>query len=222
MLTHLPKSWQSHFKAEMSQDYFQKLMNFLTEHQKNHVILPHQYLWFQTFNLCCFNDISVVILGQDPYHDIGQAHGLAFSVQDNVKIPPSLKNIFKELEGDLNIPTPNSGNLTGWSKQGVLLLNTSLTVQAHTAGSHSNQGWEIFTDRVIEKISEEKQNCVFLLWGSHAQKKIPLIDPDKHLILQAPHPSPLSAYRGFFGCRHFSKTNDYLKEHNKREIVWDL
>ena len=175
---------------------------------------------FNAFELCPFDSVKVVILGQDPYHGVNQAHGLAFSVQDSITIPPSLKNIYKELEKDLGTPISKSGNLERWAKQGVLLLNTTLTVESGKAGSHQGWGWETFTDAVIQKISDTKENIVFLLWGKYAQEKGKIIDAGKHLVLTAAHPSPLSAYNGFFGCQHFSKTNIYLRKQNINEIIW--
>ena len=181
---------------------------------------PPQSLIFNAFNLCPLEKITVVILGQDPYHNAEQAHGLAFSVPDGVPTPPSLVNIYKELTLDLQRPVAQLGNLEHWADQGVFLLNTTLTVRAHEPGSHHGLGWEQFTDTVIKTISEHKEHVVFLLWGAHAIKKATLIDGHRHLILTAPHPSPLSAYRGFFGCKHFSKTNSYLRQHQLAEIIW--
>jgi uracil-DNA glycosylase len=175
---------------------------------------------FNAFLQCPFDEIRVVILGQDPYHGVGQAHGLAFSVPDGVSLPPSLQNIYKELEKDLGIEIPLSGNLERWAKQGVLLLNATLTVEGGKAGSHQGLGWETFTDTVIKKVSGEKENIVFLLWGKYAQEKGAHIDTTRHLVLTAAHPSPFSAYNGFFNCRHFSKTNMYLKKYNIKEIEW--
>lgn len=175
---------------------------------------------FNAFNLCPFDKVKVVILGQDPYHEIGQAHGLAFSVPEGIALPPSLQNIYKEIESDLNIKVEKNGDLTRWAKQGVLLLNSTLTVEQHRAASHQNFGWEIFTDNVINILSKEKEHLVFILWGSFAIKKSSLIDKAKHLVLTSVHPSPLSAYRGFFGNRHFSKTNNYLSANNIEPINW--
>jgi uracil-DNA glycosylase len=175
---------------------------------------------FHAFDCCPFDDVKVVVLGQDPYHGPGQAHGLCFSVQDGIDFPPSLQNIFKELNNDLNIPMPKSGNLERWAHQGVFLLNATLTVRARQAGSHQNNGWETFTDAVVRKLAEEKEHLVFLLWGAYAQRKGEFIDINRHLVLKAPHPSPFSANRGFFGCRHFSKTNAYLEQHGKTPIEW--
>ena len=177
---------------------------------------------FTAFDLTPFKEVKVVIIGQDPYHGEGQAHGLSFSVPKGLKLPPSLKNILKELESDLGCANPTSGNLEAWAKQGVLLLNTVLTVRKSEAGSHQKKGWETFTDAVVAHLNEECEGLVFLLWGSPAQKKGKSIDRERHLVLQAPHPSPLSSYRGFFGCRHFSQTNEYLIQHNKKPIDWCL
>lgn len=189
---------------------------------KGKVIYPQKEDVFNAFKYCPLSELKVVILGQDPYHNVNQAHGLAFSVQKNVAVPPSLLNIYKELEGDLNIKKAPHGCLTSWAKQGVFLLNTVLTVEAHKAHSHANIGWEIFTDTVIQKISDTKESVVFMLWGAHAQKKAKLIDAAKHLILKAPHPSPLSAHRGFLGCGHFSKANNYLQAKGLSVINWQI
>lgn len=218
----LPLSWQAHFYTEYEKPYFQNLLTFLDFECKHYTIFPPIDLWFQAFYACCFNNLSVVILGQDPYHNEGQANGLCFSVNNDIIIPPSLKNIFKEVNNDLNISIIKTGNLTPWAEQGVLLLNAILTVRSHQAGSHQNYGWEVFTDSIIKKISDDKKNIVFLLWGAYAQKKIPLIDMSKHYILTSAHPSPLSAHRGFFGNQHFSKTNDYLKSVHKIPIEWQI
>lgn len=195
-------------------------MSFVKEEYSNKTIFPKEELVFNAFDKCNFDDIKVVILGQDPYHTPGAAHGLAFSVPDGEKIPPSLRNIFKEINEDLNKEIPTSGNLEKWAKQGVFMINATLTVEAHKAGSHQKKGWEQFTDAVIKKIADERENIVFLLWGSYAQKKANLIDENKHCILKSVHPSPLSAYRGFFGCKHFSKTNEYLESKNIKSINW--
>ena len=194
----------------------------MLEEKKQHTIYPRGSDIFNAFNFTPFEKIKVVILGQDPYHGNGQAHGLSFSVPDGVKKPPSLKNIFKELAEDLQIPIAETGNLTSWAKQGVLLLNATLTVRSKKAGSHQKKGWEKFTDAIIQKISTEKKGVIFLLWGRFAQDKVKLIDKNKHQILTAPHPSPFSAYSGFFGCKHFSKTNAILKEQGLIEINWTI
>jgi uracil-DNA glycosylase len=196
------------------------LRTFLQNEQRQYRTYPPNLQIFNAFNLTPFHDVKVVILGQDPYHGVGQAHGLCFSVPDGVAFPPSLQNIFQEISTDLGISVPTSGNLERWAKQGVFLLNTTLTVRAHSPLSHQNQGWEQFTDAVIRKLSDERENLVFMLWGSHAQSKERLIDTSKHLILKTVHPSPLSAYRGFFGCKHFSKTNAYLQEQGIAPVDW--
>ena len=211
--------WLGVLEGEFSKEYFLKLKAFLVEERKGHEIFPSGSLIFNAFNLTPFDEVKVVILGQDPYHGLGQAHGLSFSVPDGVKAPPSLVNIFKEIKDDLGLPKPNTGNLTPWAKQGVLLLNATLTVRANQAGSHQKRGWEPFTDEVIKKLSEQKSGLVFLLWGNYAKNKTELIDGNKHLILTAPHPSPL-ARGGFFNCKHFSKTNEYLKSLGKVPVDW--
>ncbi len=215
-------SWKAILHEEFNKDYFKRLKQFLLKEKQNLTIFPEGKNIFNAFNLTPFNKVKVVILGQDPYHGIGQAHGLSFSVPDGIKKPPSLKNIFKELTDDLQIPITETGNLTHWAKQGVLLLNATLTVRVKQAGSHQKQGWEEFTDSVIQKISDEKKDVIFLLWGRFAQDKEKLIDNKKHHILRAPHPSPFSAYSGFFGCRHFSKTNIILRKRGLTEIDWRL
>ncbi len=198
------------------------LKTFLHNEQKLHTTFPKNRDIFNAFNLTPIGNVKVVILGQDPYHGDNQAHGLAFSVQEGVAIPPSLVNIYKELHEDLSLPIPDHGNLTKWAKEGVLLLNTVLTVRAHEAHSHRGMGWERFTDEVIKKVNAMQHNCVFILWGKPAQSKKKLIDSSRHLILEAPHPSPLSAYRGFFGSRPFSRANRYLQEHNRGIVDWRL
>jgi len=216
----IEQSWKERLKPEFEKSYFKQLINFVKEEKTHHTIYPPGSLIFNAFDKCPFDKVEVVIIGQDPYHGAGQANGLCFSVNDGVRQPPSLKNIFKEIEDDLGKPIPQSGNLERWAEQGVLLLNATLTVRANTAGSHQGKGWEEFTDEVIRVVSEEKKNIVFILWGSYAQKKGAVIDTKKHLVLKAAHPSPFSAHSGFFGCHHFSKANAYLKEHGKREIEW--
>jgi uracil-DNA glycosylase len=218
----IEENWKKVLIKEFSKEYFFELKNFLIKEKKDHVICPKGQDIFNAFNLTSFNNVKVVILGQDPYHGEGQAHGLSFSVPNHIKQPPSLKNIFKELSQDINIPIPRTGNLTCWAKQGVLLLNSILTVRLKEAGSHQKKGWEIFTDTVIHKLSKERTGIVFMLWGRYAQEKAKIIDNNKHLILTAPHPSPFSAYTGFFGCNHFSKTNNFLKENGKNEIDWKI
>jgi len=216
----IEESWKVLLSDEFNKNYFIELKQFLLEEKKQHTIYPRGSDIFNAFNFTPFEKIKVVILGQDPYHGNRQAHGLSFSVPNGVKKPPSLKNIFKELAEDLQIPIPETGNLTSWAKQGVLLLNATLTVRSKKAGSHQKKGWEKFTDAIIQKISTEKEGVIFLLWGRFAQDKIKLIDKNKHQILTAPHPSPFSAYSGFFGCKHFSKTNAILKEQGLIEINW--
>jgi uracil-DNA glycosylase len=213
-------SWKSHLKDEFVKPYFDHLISFVKSEYKTHTVYPPGKEIFRAFDSCDFKDTRVVIIGQDPYHGEGQANGLCFSVRDGVRMPPSLMNIFKEIHNDLGKPIPKSGDLERWAKQGVLLLNATLTVRAASPGSHQNKGWETFTDAVIRKISDEKENVVFLLWGAYAQKKGEIIDRKKHLVLMSAHPSPFSADRGFFGSRHFSKTNDYLKAKGLREVAW--
>lgn len=218
----IEEQWYKALKDEFEASYFADIKSFLIEEKKQHIVFPPSSLIFNAFNLTPFDDVKVVILGQDPYHNIGQAHGLAFSVPDNIQKPPSLINIFKELNQDLGVPIPTHGNLEKWAKEGVLLLNASLTVRAHTAASHAKIGWQRFTDAAIKALSDKKQNLVFILWGNYAIAKENLIDHNKHLILKTVHPSPLSASRGFFGCRHFSKTNEYLIKNNITPIDWSL
>lgn len=218
----IEEQWYKALKDEFEASYFADIKSFLIEEKKQHIVFPPSSLIFNAFNLTPFDDVKVVILGQDPYHNVGQAHGLAFSVPDNIQKPPSLINIFKELNQDLGLPIPTHGNLEGWAKEGVLLLNASLTVRAHMAASHAKIGWQQFTDAAIKALSDKKQNLVFILWGNYAIAKENLIDHDKHLILKTVHPSPLSASRGFFGCKHFSKTNEYLVKNNIKPIDWSL
>ncbi|HRN86665.1 MAG TPA: uracil-DNA glycosylase [Candidatus Dojkabacteria bacterium] len=213
-------SWKKLLKNEFEKEYFLNLADFVKNEYTSNIIYPPGPLIFNAFNQTPLDLVKVVILGQDPYHGQGQAHGLAFSVQDGVPLPPSLKNIFKELKSDLGIELPSSGNLTRWAEQGVFLLNSVLTVRKATPGSHAKKGWETFTDSVIKVLSENKEHLVFLLWGNYAISKESLIDKNKHLILKAPHPSPFSADRGFFGCKHFSKTNVYLNKNNISTINW--
>lgn len=220
MRVKIETSWQKLLQTEFDQSYFEKLADFIkSEYQIKKVFPPPKNI-FAAFEHCPFPQIKVVILGQDPYHGLGQAHGLCFSVPDRVSPPPSLQNIFKEIHSDLNKSIPDSGNLERWAKQGVFLLNTTLTVLAHQAGSHQKKGWETFTDHVIKIISDHKDHVVFLLWGAYAGQKENLINGKKHLILKAPHPSPFSVHRGFFGCKHFSRTNNYLKNHHLQPIDW--
>lgn len=219
----LEPGWRSVLATEFEKPYMQELKKFLrAELEAGKTIYPRPSEYFAAFNTTPFDQVKVVILGQDPYHGPGQAHGLCFSVQPKMRIPPSLQNIFKELERDLKIAPPSNGTLTKWAKQGVLLLNATLTVEAHQAGSHQGKGWETFTDRAIQALSEKKTGIIFVLWGSFAQKKAALIDSRRHLILQAPHPSPLSAHRGFLGCAHFSQINDRLRSQGVAPIDWNL
>lgn len=220
MNVNIEKEWKEVLKEEFEKEYFIDLMNFVSYEYKNKVVYPEAKNIFNAFNLCSFNDTKVVIIGQDPYHQPNQAHGLCFSVLDPTPCPPSLKNIYKEIELDLEIELPTSNDLSRWAKQGVLLINATLTVEANKAGSHQNKGWEEFTDSVINHLAKEKQGIVFLLWGSYAQKKGGFIDETKHLVLKSVHPSPLSAYRGFFGNNHFSQTNNYLISNGKEPIDW--
>lgn len=215
-------SWKEQLKDAFEEESFYKLKQFLISEKQTNIVFPPGNLIFNAFALTPFDKVKVVLLGQDPYHNIGQAHGLCFSVPDGIAHPKSLINIFKELRDDIGCAIPQSGNLEKWAKQGVLLLNATLTVRAHEAGSHQNRGWEVFTDTVIKKISANKSGVVFLLWGNYAQAKIPLIDTSKHCILKTVHPSPLSASRGFWGCKHFSKTNQYLINTGQTPIEWDL
>ncbi len=219
----MKNDWLDLLKPEFNKPYFLDLQRFLkAQRSENKKIYPQEIEVFSAFELTSFSDVKVIILGQDPYHGAGQAHGLAFSVKKGVPKPPSLVNIFKELKSDLDISPPNHGNLESWSKNGVLLLNTVLTVEEGSPGSHHQKGWEEFTDRVIEILNEKKEHLVFILWGAPAQKKMKMLDSNKHLVLTAPHPSPLSSYRGFFGSKPFSKCNEYLRKNGKKEIDWSL
>ena len=244
MNVQIEESWKKALTPEFSKDYFIQLTDFVRKEYHETTVYPPGKLIFNAFNLCPFDNVKVVIIGQDPYHGPGQAHGLCFSVNDGIQPPPdpyhgpgqahglcfsvndgiqpppSLVNIFKEISSDLGKPVPQSGNLTRWAEQGVLLLNATLTVRAHQAGSHQRRGWEEFTDAVIRKLAEEKSNLVFILWGAYAQKKGAFIDRNKHLVLTSVHPSPLSAHNGFFGNHHFSLANDYLVKHGKTAIDW--
>ena len=214
-------SWKEVLHNEFEKEYFTRLTSFVKEEYTGPTpIYPPAKLIFNAFDHCPFNDVKVVILGQDPYHGAGQANGLCFSVNKGVAFPPSLMNIFKEIQSDMGTPIPQNGDLTRWSDQGVLLLNATLTVRASQAGSHQKRGWEEFTDAAIRELAERRDNIVFILWGSYAQKKGAFIDRSRHLVLTSPHPSPLSAYQGFFGNHHFSKANEYLVQHGKKEIVW--
>ncbi len=218
----IEESWYAALQSEFSSQYFIDLKKTLKKEKENYTIYPPGNRIFSAFNLAPLTAVKVVILGQDPYHGVGQAHGLSFSVPEGIKPPPSLQNIFKEIKNDLDIPISETGNLEKWARQGVLLINATLTVRAGEAGSHQGMGWEVFTDSIIKTISDLRAGIVFLLWGKYAQAKIPLIDQSKHFVLTAPHPSPFSVHRGFFGCKHFSKTNQLLKESGLGEIDWDL
>lgn len=220
MKVKIEESWEKVLQTEFDKPYFKDLTDFVRSEYATATIYPPASLIFNAFNLCPFSKVKVVIIGQDPYHGPGQAHGLCFSVNDGVQFPPSLQNIFKEIKSDLDIPIPASGNLTRWAEQGVLLLNATLTVRAHSAGSHQKKGWETFTDSVIRILAEQKENLVFILWGAYAQKKGAFIDNNRHLILSSAHPSPLSAYNGFFGNHHFSLTNEWLQKHGIDTINW--
>ncbi len=213
-------SWKQLLAGEFEKPYFEGLTRFIRDEYAQHKIYPPGKLIFNAFNQCPVDLVKVVILGQDPYHGPGQAHGLCFSVPDGVAFPPSLQNILTEITSDVGGSVPRSGNLERWARQGVFLLNATLTVRAAQAGSHQNKGWEQFTDRVIHLLAEKKENLVFMLWGSYAQQKGKFIDTSRHLVLSSVHPSPLSAYRGFFGNRHFSKTNEYLAAHGKEPVKW--
>ena len=213
-------SWKSLLADEFEKPYFNDLAEFVRSEYKHQIIYPPARLIFNAFDQCPFDQLKVVILGQDPYHGPGQAHGLCFSVNDGIEFPPSLRNIFIELKNDIGKEIPKTGNLTGWAKQGVLLLNATLTVRANNAGSHQKKGWEQFTDTVIHKINEQKKHVAFILWGNYAISKGQLIDQSKHLVLNSVHPSPLSASRGFFGNHHFSRTNQFLSEHRLEPVKW--
>ena len=220
MNVRIDESWRQVLQPEFDKPYFELLTNFVRNAYRTTQCFPPAGQIFRTFDLCPFNRVRVVIIGQDPYHDFNQAHGLCFSVQDGVRVPPSLENIYKELNRDLGKPIPTSGNLTHWAEQGVLLLNATLTVEAHRAGSHQGKGWEELTDAAIQALNNQRENVVFMLWGSYAQRKGQFIDRRRHLVLTAVHPSPLSAYRGFIGCGHFSQANAYLQQHGQTPINW--
>lgn len=220
MQLNISDSWKNILQTEFDKPYFKNLTDFIDSQYKNHTCFPNKEEIFAAFNYCSFNDLKVVIIGQDPYHGKKQANGLCFSVHEDVTHPPSLKNIFKEIETDLETTYPVSGDLSRWATQGVLLLNATLTVREGEAGSHQQKGWETFTDTVIKKISEKKEDVVFLLWGKFAEKKGNVINIKKHTIFKAPHPSPLGAWRGWFGSKHFSKTNTFLKDKGKEIIQW--
>ena len=221
-MVHIGNDWDLLLKEEFEKEYYQNLRKFLVEEYQNHTIYPDMYDIFNALKYTAYEDVKVVLLGQDPYHGVNQAHGLCFSVQKGVAQPPSLRNIFKELQEDLGCRIPSHGNLTKWSNEGVLMLNTVLTVREGNANSHANKGWEKLTDYIICKLNESKKPIVFLLWGRNAQSKINLITNPNHLILKCAHPSPLSAYNGFYGCRHFSKTNDFLIKNGLKPIDWQI
>ncbi|MBE5970576.1 MAG: uracil-DNA glycosylase [Lachnospiraceae bacterium] len=221
-MSQISNDWLTVLKDEFKKPYYKRLFDFVREEYKTKTIFPPADDIFNAYHFTPLSDVKVVIIGQDPYHDIGQAHGLCFSVKENVKIPPSLLNIYKELKDDLGCYIPNNGYLVKWAKQGVLLLNTVLTVRAHEANSHQNKGWEEFTDATIKALNKQDRPIVFLLWGAPAGKKAAMLDNPKHLVLKAPHPSPLSAHRGFFGCKHFSKTNDFLTKNGLNAIDWQI
>lgn len=216
----IAQSWKTRLQDEFNKDYFLKLTDFVRNEYKNYKVYPPGRLIFNSFEHCSYDALKVVIIGQDPYHGAGQANGLCFSVNEGIPKPPSLINIFTEIKNDIGTEIPKSGNLERWANQGVLLLNATLTVRANSPGSHQNKGWEDFTDTVIRKISDEKKQIVFMLWGAYAQKKGAVIDENKHLVLKSAHPSPFAAHRGFFGNKHFSKANEYLKATNLKPIDW--
>ncbi len=220
MNVQIEDSWKQVLQPEFDKPYFDILTSFVRREYATKQCFPPGNLIFNAFNSCPFDRVRVVIIGQDPYHDVGQAHGLCFSVNEGIAIPPSLENIYKELHRDLGLPIPSSGNLQHWADQGVLLLNATLTVEAHHPGSHQNKGWEELTDAAIQALNTQREHIVYMLWGSYAQRKGQFIDRRKNLVLTAPHPSPLSAYRGFIGCGHFSAANDYLIKHGQSSIVW--
>lgn len=220
MKVRIDESWRQVLQPEFDKPYFELLTDFVRQAYATRQCFPPAGLIFRAFDLCPFDKVRVVIIGQDPYHDVNQAHGLCFSVQDGVPAPPSLVNIFKELQRDLGKPIPVSGNLTHWAEQGVLLLNATLTVEAHHAGSHQGKGWEELTDAAIQALNDQRDGIVFMLWGSYAQRKGQFIDRRRHLVLNAVHPSPLSAYRGFIGCGHFSQANAYLQQRGQAPINW--
>ena len=220
MNVQIEESWKEVLSPEFEKDYFIRLTDFVRQEYQTTTVYPPGKLIFNAFNLCPYPKVKVVIIGQDPYHGPGQAHGLCFSVNDGVPFPPSLQNIFKEIQSDLGSPIPETGNLTRWAEQGVLMLNATLTVRAHQAGSHQHRGWEEFTDAAIRALAENREHLVFILWGAYAQKKGAFISRDRHLVLTSVHPSPLSAYHGFFGNKHFSRANAYLEAHGETPIVW--
>lgn len=216
----ISESWKNLLQEEFNKPYFEELTRFVKSEYSAGQVFPAGRNIFRAFDKCPFDRLKVVIIGQDPYHGVGQANGLCFSVDDGVQYPPSLQNIFKEIHDDIGSPIPSSGNLDRWAEQGVLLLNAVLTVRAHQAASHAGRGWEQFTDAVVRTIAQRKEGVVYMLWGNYAQRKGQIADPERNLILKSVHPSPLSVYRGFFGCKHFSKANDYLIKSGKEPIVW--
>ena len=220
MNVRIEESWRQILQPEFDKPYFELLTTFVRQQYQTRQCFPPARLIFNAFDACTFNQVRVVIIGQDPYHDVGQAHGLCFSVNEGIPIPPSLMNIYKEIQRDLGKPIPTSGNLQRWADQGVLLLNATLTVEAHRPGSHQGKGWEELTDAAIQALNEQREHLVFMLWGSYAQRKGQFINRRKHLVLETSHPSPLSVYRGFDGCAHFSKANAYLTQHNLQPIDW--
>ena len=220
MNVRIEESWREKLQSEFDAPYFAQLTDFVRHEYATTRVYPPGSQMFAAFDACPFDKVKVVILGQDPYHEPGQAHGLCFSVNDGVPFPPSLQNIFKEIHDDIGTPVPMSGDLSRWAHQGVLLLNATLTVRAHQAGSHQNKGWEQFTDAVIHRLAQDREHLVFILWGAYAQRKGEFIDRSRHLVLQSPHPSPLSAHRGFFGNRHFSRANEYLMAHGIEPVLW--
>lgn len=220
MEVRIDQSWKEHLQTEFDKPYFKTLTDFVKDEYAHGPVYPPGKLIFNAFDLCPFDKVKVVIIGQDPYHEPGQAHGLCFSVNEGVQFPPSLRNIFKEISDDLGKPVPQSGDLTRWARQGVLLLNATLTVRAGMAGSHQGRGWEEFTDAVIRELNAGREGLVFILWGSYAKKKGAMIDRSRHLVLSSAHPSPLSAYNGFFGNHHFSLTNEWLVKHGETPIEW--
>lgn len=220
MNVRIEPSWSSELADEFNKEYFERLTQFVRSEYASKQVFPPGHEIFAAFDATPFSSVKVVILGQDPYHDVGQANGLCFSVRDGVPFPPSLRNIFREVHDDTGAPVPTSGDLTRWARQGVLLLNSTLTVEAHHAGSHQNHGWEQFTDAVIAHLATHRSNLVFILWGSYAMRKGAFIDRTRHLVLTSPHPSPLSAHRGFFGNHHFSRANAYLQAHGQTPIQW--
>lgn len=221
-MVHIGNDWDDILKGEFEKEYYKKLREFLKKEYSTQEVFPDMYDIFNALKYTSYKDTKLVIIGQDPYHNIGQAHGLAFSVKPGVQIPPSLQNMYKELQDEIGCFIPNNGYLVKWAKQGVLLLNTVLTVRAHNANSHKGMGWEIFTDNIIRYLSDREEAIIFLLWGANARGKKKIIDGNKHIILEAPHPSPLSAYRGFFGCGHFKEANEILENMGKEKIDWQI